>query len=72
MSHNVWNTDTLHYMYVYQYLIETTKKTYNEILATCFTIYLISGHKHGKICYLKTLVVFLENIHKVYFNVLNL
>jgi hypothetical protein len=28
------------------------------------------GHKDGKVCQSKTLVMFLENIHKVYFNVL--
>jgi len=50
MSHIVCNIDTLYYMYVYQYLTETTKQIHNENLATCFTIYLISKHKHGKIC----------------------
>jgi len=26
------------------------------------------GHKHGKVCQLETLDVFLDNIHKVYLN----
>jgi hypothetical protein len=29
-------------------------------------------HKHGKICRSETLASFLESIHKMYFNVLNL
>ncbi len=29
------------------------------------------GHKHGKVCQLETLVTFLENIHKIYFTILN-
>jgi hypothetical protein len=31
----------------------------------------LDGHKHNKVCQLETLAIFLENIHKVYFNVLN-
>jgi hypothetical protein len=29
------------------------------------------GHKHGKVCQLETLAVFLKNIHKIYLNILN-
>ncbi len=28
-------------------------------------------HKHGKVCQSKTLATFLENIHKIYVNILN-
>jgi hypothetical protein len=35
------------------------------------TFYIAIGHNHGKICQLETLVVFLKNTHKIYFNVLN-
>jgi hypothetical protein len=36
------------------------------------TIENLTRHKHGKVCQLETLVIFLENIHKVDLNILNL
>jgi hypothetical protein len=32
----------------------------------------LKGHKHGKVCQSKTLVKFLESIHKIWLNILKL
>jgi hypothetical protein len=32
----------------------------------------LKGHKHGKVCQSKTLINFLESIHKIWLNILKL